>query len=107
MEVRYYADTDTAYVYLLEAGERAKIEESEEVAPGVVVDFDANERPVEIEIYEGARAKLAGVPPDAEAAERIRREERELAFAEVRRRFEEMSHSLDEFFSEGRQRTEK
>ena len=76
MEVRYYPDTDTAYVYLLGSEERAKVDESEEVAPGVVVDFDADERPVGIEIYQGARAKLAGAPLDENEAERLRREER-------------------------------
>lgn len=62
MEVRYYVDTDTAYIYLLEPGEQAKVDESEEVAPSVVVDFDAEDRPVGIEIYDDARRKLAGSP---------------------------------------------
>lgn len=62
MEVRYNPETDTAYIYLLESGTQVKVDESEEVAPGLVVDFDADDRPVGIEIYDDARSKLAGMP---------------------------------------------
>lgn len=96
MEVRYYPDTDTAYLYLLEPGERAKVDESEEVAPGVIVDFDGEDRPVGVEIYEGARAKLAGLPPSADAAERIRREERERIRTMLQGRLAEMESHVAE-----------
>ena len=80
MRIRYHEDTDTAYIHLREEkpGEPPpKVDEAEEVAPGVIVDFDEEDRPVGVEIYEGARAKLAGLPPSVDAAERIRREKRE------------------------------
>lgn len=62
MQVRYNADTDTAYIYLLEPGEQVNVDESEEVAPSIVVDFDSDDRAVGIETYDGARQKLAGMP---------------------------------------------
>lgn len=63
MRIRYNESTDTAYIYLRDDGEPSpEVDEAEEVAPGVIVDFDRDERPVGIEIYDGARAKLAGAP---------------------------------------------
>lgn len=58
MRARYYPDTDTALIELVEDVEDV---EGEEVTPGVVVHFDEDDRPVRIEIYERARAKLAGI----------------------------------------------
>lgn len=62
MEVRYYASTDTAYVYFLEPGEQVKVDESEEVAPGVIVDYTKDGVAVGVEIYDDARRKLSGSP---------------------------------------------
>ena len=56
MRIRYHEDTDTAYIYLREEkpGEPPpRVDEAEEVAPGVIVDFDEEDRPVGVEIYEG------------------------------------------------------
>ncbi|MBT9141379.1 MAG: hypothetical protein DDT30_01971 [Dehalococcoidia bacterium] len=46
MRLSYHADTDSLYIHLVE---RPGIE-AHEVAPGVVVDFDANGKPVGIDI---------------------------------------------------------
>lgn len=46
MKFRYYADTDSLYIYLAETPGA----ESREVAPGVVLDFDAQEKLVGIDI---------------------------------------------------------
>lgn len=63
MRIRYDERTDTGYIYLRDDEEpRPKVDEAEEVAPGVIVDFDEEDKPVGIEIYDGARTKLAGAP---------------------------------------------
>lgn len=58
MKGTYNPETDTAIIELVEGVGDV---EGEEVAPGVVVHFDEDDRPVRIEIYDRARAKLAGV----------------------------------------------
>lgn len=102
MKIRYNESTDTAYIYLLEAGTQVEVDEAEEVAPGVIIDFDRDERPVGIEIYDSAREKLAGLPPDPEAVERIRRDERERTLAELERRMKETMRAVSEVLAEER-----
>jgi len=70
MNIDYFPDTDTLYIGL---ADRPSVE-SEEVAEGVVLDFDADSRLVGIEI-EGASKKvelqrllLAGMPGTVETA---------------------------------------
>lgn len=46
MRLSYHADADSLYIHLVE---RPGVE-AHEVAPGVVVDFDANGKPVGIDI---------------------------------------------------------
>lgn len=46
MRLRYHKDTDSLYIHLVE---RPGVE-ADEVAPGIVVDFDANGKPVGIDI---------------------------------------------------------
>ncbi len=46
MRLSYHADTDSLYIHLVE---RPGVE-AREIAPGVVVDFDADEKPVGIDI---------------------------------------------------------
>lgn len=46
MRLSYHADTDSLYIHLVE---RPGIE-AREVAPGIVVDFDADGKPVGIDI---------------------------------------------------------
>lgn len=46
MKIRYYADTDSLYIDLTE---KASVE-SLEVAPGIIVDFDENNKIVGIDI---------------------------------------------------------
>ena len=58
MRVEYHPDTDTALIELVEGVPDV---EGQEVAHGVIVHFDEDERPVRIEIYDRARAKLAGL----------------------------------------------
>lgn len=62
MEVRYNADTDTAYLRFLEPEESVEVYESEEVSPGVVVDYTKDGVAVGVEIYDDARRKLDGAP---------------------------------------------
>jgi uncharacterized protein YuzE len=50
MVFQYYPDTDMLYIRL---ADKASIE-SEEVAPGIVVDFDENNRAVGIEIEDAS-----------------------------------------------------
>ncbi len=70
MKIDYFPDTDTLYIGL---ADRPSVD-SEEVAEGVVLDFDAESRLVGIEI-EGASQKvdlqrllLAGMPGKVETA---------------------------------------
>ena len=46
MKLSYHADTDSLYIHLVERPGT----EAREVAPGVVVDFDADGKPVGIDI---------------------------------------------------------
>ena len=46
MQLRYYAETDTLYIALQETPST----ESEEIAPGIVVDYDAEGNAVGFEI---------------------------------------------------------
>ncbi len=46
MRLSYHADTDSLYIHLVERPGA----EAREVAPGVVVDFDAKGKPVGIDI---------------------------------------------------------
>ena len=55
MKVAYFGETDSMYITLRSD---AKYEESEEVAPGVVLDFDKGGNVVAIEIYSGASKKV-------------------------------------------------
>jgi uncharacterized protein YuzE len=57
---RYDPQTDAAYLRFSDA----KVEDSEEVSPGVVLDFDADGRIVALEVL-GAASRL---PSDALAA---------------------------------------
>ncbi len=57
MRVKYRPETDTA---MIELGEGVPDVEGEEVAPGVIVHFDEDDRPVRIELYDEAAEKLAG-----------------------------------------------
>ncbi len=59
MRVKYRPETDTAMIELVEGVPDV---EGEEVEDGVIVHFDKDDRPVRIEIYDGARSKLAGIP---------------------------------------------
>ena len=51
MQLRYYQDTDTLYIAFLEVTSV----ESDEVSPGVVVDFDGAGNAVGIEIEDASR----------------------------------------------------
>ncbi len=51
MEIQYDADSDMLYIGLLK---RPSIE-SEEVAPGIVLDYDTENRVVDIEITDGSQ----------------------------------------------------
>jgi len=46
MKLSYHKDTDSLYIHLVE---RPGVE-AQEVAPGIVVDFDAERKPVGIDI---------------------------------------------------------
>ncbi|MDY6987752.1 MAG: DUF2283 domain-containing protein [Thermodesulfobacteriota bacterium] len=50
MNFQYYSETDMLYIELA----RGVSTESEEVAPGIVLDFDENERVVGIEIEDAS-----------------------------------------------------
>lgn len=54
MRLTYRPEDDALYLRLAEA----TVEESEEVAPGTVIDFDAEGRVVAVEIYSGAAEKV-------------------------------------------------
>lgn len=51
MVFRYFADTDMLYIELMPGVSS----ESQEIAPGVVVDFDANDRLIGIELEDASR----------------------------------------------------
>lgn len=51
MKLRYYPETDTLYIAFRDA---ASVE-SEEVSPGVVVDFDAEGDAVGVEVEDASR----------------------------------------------------
>lgn len=55
MKVAYFEDTDSMYITLRSD---ARYEESEEVAPGVVLDFDKEGNVLSLEIYSHAREKV-------------------------------------------------
>lgn len=54
MKASYYPQTDSFYLGLIDKA----IEESEEVAPGTVLDFDAEGNVVGVEIYAGAASRV-------------------------------------------------
>ncbi|NJL07776.1 MAG: DUF2283 domain-containing protein [Methylacidiphilales bacterium] len=56
MKTLYDKDADALYVRFAEA----KVVESEEVAPGVVLDFDENGRIVALEVLSASRHLAAG-----------------------------------------------
>lgn len=51
MMFEYYPDTDMLYIKLVDGTST----ESEEVAPGIVLDFDQNNRVIGIEIEDASR----------------------------------------------------
>jgi len=57
MNWRYDADADAAYLDLASAA----VEESEEVAPDIVVDYDADGRIVGIEVLHASKRLPVGV----------------------------------------------
>ncbi len=58
MEVSYDADVDTLSIILASKS----VKESKEILPGVVVDFDAEDRVIALEIFDAGRiADLAQV----------------------------------------------
>ncbi|KAA5602897.1 DUF2283 domain-containing protein [Blastochloris sulfoviridis] len=61
MKTLYDKDTDALYVRFAEA----KVVESEEVAPGVVLDFDKDGRIVALEVLSASRHLAAGALPIA------------------------------------------
>jgi uncharacterized protein YuzE len=70
----YDPESDAAYIYLGDS----EILESEEVSPGIVLDFDAEGRVVGIEVLSASRTlapgdwkrwPVPGVDPQAHAAE--------------------------------------
>ncbi len=62
MKTHYDRDADALYLRFAEG----RIAESEEVAPGVVIDFDAEGRIVAFEVLAASRHLAAGaVPPIA------------------------------------------
>jgi uncharacterized protein YuzE len=63
MKIEYDAQVDIMYIELREAD----IEESDEAASGVIVDFDKNGVPVGIEILD-ASSLLGGIPKKVELA---------------------------------------
>lgn len=54
MRLTYRPEDDALYLRLSEEG----VAESEEVAPGTVLDFDADGQVVAVEIYSGAASKV-------------------------------------------------
>ncbi len=64
MKTHYDRDADALYVRFADG----KIAESEEVSPGVVIDFDAEGRIVALEVLSASRHLAAGAIP-AVAAE--------------------------------------
>ncbi len=70
MKLDYFADTDTLYIGLVD---RPSVE-SEEIAEGIVVDYDASGRVVGFEIDPASgkvdleRLRLVGIPGKVETA---------------------------------------
>lgn len=54
MRLTYHPEDDALYLRMSEA----EVEESEEVAPGTVLDFDSSGQVVAVEIYSGAASKV-------------------------------------------------
>ena len=52
MVVQYYADTDMLYLKLADGVST----ESEEVAPGIVLDFDEHDRVIGVEIEDASKS---------------------------------------------------
>ncbi len=63
MKTHYDQETDALYLRFAEG----RIVESEEVAPGVVLDFDADGRIVALEVLAASRHLAAGAIPDIAA----------------------------------------
>ena len=61
MKTHYDPATDALYVRFA----NTRVEASEEVAPGIVLDFDANHRLVAIEVLSAASNLAAGAVPAA------------------------------------------
>ncbi len=108
MKIVYLDKSDTMYMKLKPD---ARYEESEEVAPGVVLDFDKEGNVIALEIYSDASKKVdlsllavEGLPLEGDAVRQIRKDERERIFAEIDRRFTEMMRSAVEAFSKGQER---
>ncbi len=59
MKLHYDPETDAIYLRLGDAD----VLESEEVRPGVVLDFDANDQVVGVELL-GVRERFPGAEPD-------------------------------------------
>ena len=67
MKIEYDAEVDIMYIELRDTA----IEESDEVSPGVIVDYDKNGMPVGIEILD-ASDLLGAIPAKIELAVAIR-----------------------------------
>jgi uncharacterized protein YuzE len=65
MKTHYDPETDALYVRLADA----PVEDSEEVAPGIVLDFDAARRLVGFEVLNATANLAAGAVPALTAAE--------------------------------------
>lgn len=57
MVIRYDPEVDVLYIKFREA----KIEESDEIKPGIIIDFDAEGNPVGIEFLDAYKI-FAGIP---------------------------------------------
>ena len=64
MRTRYDPPTDALYVRLAEA----PVDGSEEVAPGIILDFDAEHRLVGFEVLNAKATLAAGAVPALSAA---------------------------------------
>jgi uncharacterized protein YuzE len=65
MKVTYDSDADAAYIRIMDA-DHSHVAESEEMKPGVVVDYDAEGRIVGIEILSVSRNYPQAVVTDLE-----------------------------------------
>lgn len=72
MRVSYFPETDSMWVKL---DPDAEYDESEEIAPGTVLDFDKNGNLIAIEIYKDASSKVdlsvlatRGIPTESKPA---------------------------------------